>query len=530
MTLPPLRAEYGSPQEAQLFGIAWKQKSKLEKDLFHKETMKMKHMKRFMALFAALALVLAMAVPAFADEPTSTGAATTEKGKITINNAVKDVTYNFYRIMNMESHTDGEPYTGVIYKANTEWKTFLNDNQWKTYFKVNADDTVTVLSKEADNGAFAKKFAEEAARAVSGKTVNYSVKATGSEVVQEVELGYYLVVPDGWTGVNPVVCSLGSTNPNVTINEKNSDTTTEKKIMENGEPKSTNSASIGDTVNYKTTITVKDGDPKNYVLHDKMTGLDFNANSVKITVTNGSTSKELAATTDYEVKTPADGCTFHIEFKTNALKPNDVVEVTYSAKVAASAAIGDSGNKNETHLDYGENKHTTPSETKTYVWSFDVHKYTGENTALAGAKFKVWNSDKSKTAYFKYDATAKVYKFAGWTAVEGAVCEFTTPDDGNIAFEGLNAGTYYLEEIEAPKGYNKLNDAIKFTIADEKASVKGQVSYDTDSTGTIKVLNNAGTTLPTTGGIGTTVFYLIGGGLMVAAAVLLIAKKRMENK
>ena len=488
----------------------------------------MKHMKRFMALFAALALVLAMAVPAFADE--GTGAATPEMGSITINNAVSGVTYKFYRIMEIASHTSDNPYTGVVYKANSEWTTFLQKEDWKDCFKVNADNTVTVVKKETDNGSFAKKFAEEAAKEASSKTVDYTATTENGKIQQSVQLGYYLVVPDGWKGVDPVVCSLGTTNPTVIINEKNSDTTTEKKIMENGEPKSTNSASIGDTVNYKTTITVKDGDPKNYVLHDKMTGLEFNANSVKITVTNGSTSRELTATTDYEVKTPADGCTFHIEFKANVLKPNDVVEVTYSAKVAESAAIGDSGNKNETHLDYGENKHTTPSETKTYVWSFDVHKYTGENTALAGAKFKVWNSDKSKTAYFKYDATAKVYKFAGWTAVEGAVYEFTTPDDGNIAFKGLNAGTYYLEEIEAPKGYNKLNDAIKFTIADEKASVKGQVSYDTDSTGTIKVLNNAGTTLPTTGGIGTTIFYLIGGGLMVAAAVLLIAKKRMENK
>lgn len=489
----------------------------------------MKHMKRFMALFAALALVLAMAVPAFADGGAGTGAATTEKGKITINNAVSGVTYNFYRIMEIETHTDVEPYTGVIYKTNTEWKDFVSDKQWETCFKVNADNTVTVLKKEADNSAFAKKFAAEAAKVVDGKTADYSVPATGGKVEKEVELGYYLVVPEGWTGVSPVVCSLGSTNPNVTINEKNSDTTTEKKIMENGVPKSTNSASIGDTVNYKTTINVKDGDPQKYVLHDKMSGLNFDPNSVEVKVT-GTNARDLTKDTDYTVATSElnDDCTFHINFIAGKLKANDVVEVTYSAKVAASAAIGGSGNKNETHLVYGENKHTTPSETKTYVWSFDVHKYTGENTALAGAKFKVWNSDKSKTAYFKHDATAKVYKFAGWTAVEGAVCEFTTPDDGNIAFEGLNAGTYYLEEIEAPKGYNKLTKPIEVKIADEN----GAITVDGTSIGntTVKVENKAGTVLPGTGGIGTTVFYLIGGGLMVAAAVLLIAKKRMENK
>lgn len=488
----------------------------------------MKHMKRFVALFAALALVLAMAVPAFAEGSTTSATAT---GRITINNAVSGVTYNFYRIMEIETHTDGEPYTGVIYKTNTEWKDFVSDNQWKTCFKVNADDTVTVLKKEADNGDFAKKFAEEAAKVVSGKTVNYSVKATGSKVVQEVELGYYLVVPEGWAGVSPVVCSLGSTNPNVTINEKNGSPTIDKKVKEGSDFGETNDAAIGDYVEFQLTINVVDGTPVNYVAHDTMSaGLTFvneGAHSLSITRNDGTLESS-----NYQVVTEGmtDKCTFEVKFNDGVLRTNDKVVITYWAKINEKAVVGNAGNTNSAILKYGTNGEATCNPTTTYVWSFDVHKYTGENTALAGAKFKVWNSDKSKTAYFKYDATAKVYKFAGWTAVEGAVYEFTTPDDGNIAFEGLDSGTYYLEEIEAPKGYNKLNDAIKFTIADEKASVKGQVSYDTDSTGTIKVLNNAGTTLPTTGGIGTTIFYLIGGGLMVAAAVLLIAKKRMENK
>ena len=495
--------------------------------------MKTKHMKRFMALFAALALVLAMAAPAFADE--GTGAATPEKGKITINNAVSGVTYKFYRIMEIETHTDGEPYTGVIYKTNTAWKDFVSDNQWKTCFKVNADDTVTVLNKEADNGDFAKKFAEEAAKVASGKTVNYSVQATGSKVVQEVELGYYLVVPDGWADVNPVVCSLGSTNPNVTINEKNGSPTIDKKVKEGSDFGETNDAAIGDYVEFQLTINVVDGTPSNYVVHDTMSaGLTFvneGAQSLKVT-RNGDD-----LTSGYEVvaKGLGDGCAFEVKFKDDVLKTNDKVVITYWAQINEKAVVGTTGNTNSAILKYGTNGTAQGGQTTTYVWGFDVKKYTkgsdSSEVPLAGAKFQVKNSDKSKTAYFKYDATAKVYKFAGWTAVEGAVYEFTTPDDGNIAFKGLDSGTYYLEEIEAPKGYNKLNDAIKFTIADEKASEKGQVSYGTDGgTGIIKVLNKAGTTLPTTGGIGTTIFYLIGGGLMVAAAVLLIAKKRMENK
>ena len=500
----------------------------------------MKHMKRFMALFAALALVLAMAVPAFADEPTSTGAEATT-GTITINNAVSGVTYKFYRIMEIASHTSDNPYTGVVYKANSEWTTFLQKEDWKDCFKVNADNTVTVVKKEKDNGEFAKKFAEEAAKEASSKAVDYTATTENGKIQQSVQLGYYLVVPDGWKGVDPVVCSLGSTNPNVTINEKNGKPTIEKEVKEGNDFGDRNDAAIGDYVEFQLTIDVVDGTPVNYVAHDTMSaGLTFvNKGEHSLSIKRNDKTLE---SSNYQVVTEGikDGCAFEVKFNddengNSVLKTNDKVVITYWAQVNENAVVGATGNTNSAILRYGTNGTAQGGQTTTYVWSFDVKKYTKDSDsreiALAGAKFQVKNSDKSKTAYFKYDATAKVYKFAGWTAVEGAVYEFTTPDDGNIAFKGLDSGTYYLEEIEAPKGYNKLNDAIKFTIADEKASEKGQVSYGTDGgTGIIKVLNKAGTTLPTTGGIGTTIFYLIGGGLMVAAAVLLIAKKRMENK
>lgn len=497
----------------------------------------MKHMKRFVALFAALALVLAMAVPAFAEGPTSTGAATPETGTITINNAVKDVTYKFYRIMDIATHTDGEPYTGVIYKTNTEWKDFVSDNQWKTCFKVNADDTVTVLKKEADNGDFAKKFAEEAAKVVSGKTVNYSVKATGSKVVQEVELGYYLVVPEGWAGVSPVVCSLGSTNPDVIINEKNGKPTIDKKVKEGSDFGETNDAAIGDYVEFQLTINVVDGTPVNYVAHDTMSaGLTFvnkGAQSLKVTRNDA----ELTSGSDYEVVTTGleDKCTFEVKFKDDVLKTNDKVVITYWAQINEKAVVGTTGNTNSAILKYGTNGTAHGGQTTTYVWGFDVKKYTkgsdSSEVPLAGAKFQVKNG--GNVASFKYDNANKVYKFEGWDVADaaGLVKVVETPATGEIKFEGLDSGTYTLEEVEAPKGYNKLDSAITFTIKGVADPNKGQVSYGTDGgTGIIKVLNNAGTTLPTTGGIGTTIFYLIGGGLMVAAAVLLIAKKRMENK
>ena len=493
----------------------------------------MKHMKRFMALFAALALVLAMAVPAFAESGT-TSAATTEKGKITINNAVSGVTYKFYRIMEIETHTDGEPYTGVIYKTNTAWKDFVSDKQWETCFKVNADDTVTVVKKETDNSEFAKKFAEEAAKAVRDKTADYSVQATGSKVEQEVKLGYYLVVPEGWTGVSPVVCSLGTTNPNVTINEKNGKPTIDKKVKEGNDFGKTNDAAIGDYVEFQLTINVVDGTPVNYVAHDTMSaGLTFvNKGEHSLSIKRNDVTLD---SSNYQVVTEgtADKCTFEVKFNDGVLKTNDTVVITYWAQINENAVVGATGNTNSAILKYGTNGTAQGGQTTTYVWGFDVKKYTkgsdNSEVPLAGAKFQVKNSD-NKIAYFK--KVGGVYKLAGWdvTGETSLVSVVETPATGEIKFEGLDSGTYTLEEVEAPKGYNKLDKAIEFKIAGTTDTNMGQVSYGTDSTGTIKVLNNAGTTLPTTGGIGTTVFYLIGGGLMVAAAVLLIAKKRMENK
>lgn len=497
----------------------------------------MKHMKRFMALFAALALVLAMAVPAFAEGPTSAGAATPETGTITINNAVKDVTYKFYRIMDIATHTDGEPYTGVVYKTNDKWSSFVSDSKWNTYFTVKNGGIIEVKPDTAINATFAAAFAKAAKEAIdSDHAADYEATATTSTLKETVQLGYYLVVPEGWVDVNPVVCSLGTTNPNVTINEKNGKPTIEKEVKEGSTFGKANDAAIGDYVEFQLTIKVVDGTPVNYVAHDRMSaGLTFvNEEPHALKVARNGT--DLTAS-DYEVVTTnlEDKCTFEVKFKDGVLKTNDEVVITYWAQINENAVVGTSGNTNSATLKYGTNGTAQGGQTTTYVWGFDVKKYTkgsdSSEVPLAGAKFQVKNG--GNVASFKYDNAKKVYKFEGWDVADaaGLVKVVETPATGEIEFEGLDSGTYALEEVEAPKGYNKLDSAISFTIKGATDPSKGQVSYGTDNaTGTIKVLNNAGTTLPTTGGIGTTIFYLIGGGLMVAAAVLLIAKKRMENK
>lgn len=495
----------------------------------------MKHMKRFMALFAALALVLAMAAPAFADTPANAGTATPETGTITINNAVKDVTYKFYRIMDIATHTSESPYTGVVYKTNDKWSSFVSDSKWNAYFTVKNGGIIEVKPDTATNATFAAAFAKAAKEAIgSDHAADYQATATTSTVTETVQLGYYLVVPEGWDGVNPVVCSLGTTNPNVTINEKNGKPTIDKKVKEGSDFGETNDAAIGDYVEFQLTINVVDGTPVNYVAHDTMSaGLTFvNKGEHSLSIKR---NDETLESSYYQVVTEGitDKCTFEVKFTDGVLKTNDKVVITYWAKINENAVVGTDDNKNSAILKYGTDGKATCNPTTTYVWSFDVKKYTNgsdnREVPLAGAKFQVKNRD-NKTAYFK--EVGGVYKLAGWdvTGETSLVSVVETPATGEVKFEGLDSGTYTLEEVEAPKGYNKLDSAISFTIKGVAGADKGQVSYGTDSTGTIKVLNNAGTTLPTTGGIGTTIFYLIGGGLMVAAAVLLIAKKRMENK
>lgn len=331
-----------------------------------------KAMKKLMAALLAVAMVCAMAIPAFA---------ATETGTITVDNAVNGKTYNFYRIMDIATHTDDSPYTGVVYKVNSNWSAFVNDSQWQTYFTVKADGTVTVADDTVDNSAFAERFAAEAQKVLTAHTPDYTVTANNGRAEVTADLGYYLVVSNGWDGSKPVICSLGTTTPNVIIKEKNGKPIIVKEVKENstntfGEE---NDASIGDIVEFQATVKVIDGAPVNYVVHDIMsTGLRFvneGEHAVVVKVNDNVLSAD-----NYTVNTTRDTCTFDIVFKniddkTSVLNSNDVVTITYYAEVTADAVIGSTGNDNQIKLEYGDRQETEWDFTKTYVWSFDVYKY-----------------------------------------------------------------------------------------------------------------------------------------------------------
>lgn len=497
----------------------------------------MKYMKKLMALLAALTLALAMAVPAFAESGTASS-----KGKITIDNAVTGTTYKAYRIFDLESYdTDKNAYS---YKLNSAWNGFPDYSTTIDSNTVSAADFFSVNSAGYIEWKDAKKDAGEdfakLAKAFAGENnIECDKKETATDATvtfTDLTLGYYLV--DTSLGS---LCSLDTTATSVTIKEKNSNTTIEKKIVAAGGNKvDSNSAGIGDTVNFSITITVKDGDPKGYVLHDKLSGLTFNPDSLEVKI--GTTT--LTADTDYTLDTnPADKDSFDVKFAKGILKTNDVVVVTYSAKVAADAAIAGAGNTNKAKLEYN-GKHSTEEKTTTYVWKLNVHKYALDNAnrevALSGAKFVLYRKNPTSQDQEEYATINDNNEITGWVTGKNNATTLETSGEGDILIKGLNEGTYYLEETEAPAGYNKLTEPIEVEITATASSTSvseavkyknlSEPSYTPATDATVKVLNKAGTQLPSTGGIGTTLFYVIGGGLMAVAAVLLVAKKRMNNK
>lgn len=474
-------------------------------------------MKRVVSTLLALVLVLALA---------GTAAAAGE-GSITIDNAVVGKTYTIYRIFDLDSHS--EDYQALNYKVSAKWTAFFEEGAEGLNY-VDIDELGYVTWKE--NASAADFAAKAIAFAKAQNIANDGQKTADSSTVAftVLELGYYLVQSD-----LGALCSLDTTMPDVTIKEKNSEPTVEKEVKEdsNGDFGQTNDADIGQTVDFETTITVVDGQPKGYVLHDKMSeGLTFDATSVKVAI--GDTS--LTEGTDYTLVSPGldNGCTFEVRFADGKLKPNDVVTVTYSAKVNENAVVGGTGNPNEIHLSYGNDSSTstTPSETRTYVWEFDVLKYTmkeGTQTPLAGAQFKLYKEVNGTKNYVIVDANNKV---TGWTDKKDEGSLFETPASGKFEIIGLDADTYYLEEIQAPAGYNMLKAPVKVVITatiDQTTKVgTATVTYGNGATGTVEIENNTGTELPSTGGVGTTIFYVIGGLLMAVAVVLLVTKKKMS--
>ena len=488
----------------------------------------MKQMKKLASLLLALILVLSVSVTALADSGYNDNS-----GAITIDNAVVGQTYTIYQLLELESYNAES--NAYAYKATAAWDAFINGDGIKGTY-VNVDEQGYVTWKEGANAADFAALAQAYAKANS--ITNQGSKKADSTTVEftGLNLGYYLV--DSSLGS---LCSLDTTNPSVTIKEKNKEPTNEKKVEEDstGTLGSKNDADIGQMVKFVSTVTLPVGS-ENVTFHDKMSaGLTLVSGlegEYGITVYSDANLADIIPDGNWAQTVPGkDGCTFEINLS-ECVGDYDKVYVVYYAVVNENAVVGLPGNPNKSWLNYGENGMTTtvPSETITYTWDLDILKYgnNDESKVLENAQFVLLNKAKTKAAAVVNG------KLTGWVDVPAAGEDgtitwpadtvLTTGEDGKIHVDGLDSDTYYLREIKAPAGYNALKEDVEVVITGAvKAEGSDSLTY---STVVSKVNNLSGTELPSTGGIGTTIFYVIGSILVAAAVVLLITKKRMSDK
>ena len=494
----------------------------------------MKHTRQIFALVLALVLTLGLCATAFAD-----GA---KPGSITISNPAQGKTYEVFKLLDVAADESDLENNGFIYKLTTDaWADFITnvqDGSGKNYFNLfkNGGTTYVLANENLKNGiadfaAKAKAYAEEK------KLQPVQTAAASDEnklTISGLDLGYYLVRSD-----LGILCSLDTTAPNAQVLEKNEATVIVKNVEDT--TKKQNVAEIGTYVKFTIQITVKDKAPVNYKLVDEMTdGLTFVKNETyPLTVTVNENTLDAA---NYKVTETTEPRGFTLTFNNNAegsasiLKTGDVVTVTYYAQINENAKIADEANVNKAKVEYGTNSHTEYDKTETYVWKMNIVKYTMEQETekkLAGATFQLSRDAAGAQVIKLVKVNDTTYRLALSTETEGVVDTITTGETGELVINGLADGTYYLTETKAPRGYNLLREPVNVTIGHKDANGKlTETSFvadqtQTDTSGVVKVENNAGAELPSTGGIGTTVFYVLGSAMALGAVILLVTRKRM---
>lgn len=492
----------------------------------------MKLIKKIAAIMFAFMMVVSMSCNVKAEE--TEGVYGQHDGSITITGAIQGQTYTIYEMLKLESFS-GNNYSYTIADG---WEDFFKEGaEGAKYMQKDENGYMSFIAGKGGN-ADIREFAQKAlayAQEGHGIYTQNNSPMEGKDTVEftGLNLGYYLV--GSTTGS---LCGLDTTHKTVEIAEKNSVPTVTKKIIEDTRLVETNTVNYGDIVNFQIDISIGKG-AKNYLLHDKMDqGLTLNTSTLpNISPINfhDQSNNNPRYNTDFTVNTtPDDGCTFHVEFKEsylNTLTESVVLTGNYAATVNENAKINEAIN-NTTWLSYGDNQKTIESKTKTYIYGIKVFKYTKNGTSQEGlkdAQFKLFTDEScANEVNLKKDNDGVTYLVTNTKTGDNIM---TSPQLGKFEIKGLKAGTYYLKEIEAPKGYNKLANPIKITISQNDA--KNQVvtvGDDTNPVDEVGVENKTGTVLPSTGGVGTTMIYLVGALLVLGSGVVLATKRRVKNK
>ena len=488
-----------------------------------------KAMKKLMAALLAVAMVCAMAIPAFA--------------------AVDITSHTFEAYQIFAGDLNEGTLSNVKWGSNVTDPDFLNALKTANTAYSACTDAKGVAEALSSTPSLATDFAKFAAEHVTGTAV-----ATGTGSVNLLSAGYYLIVDttnvtDKHDAKNLSLLKVSGATT-VTPEVKTDIPTLEKKVKDINDTNGVESNwqdsadyDIGDTIPYKLTATL--GELKNYKTYyvkfvDTMTNLTYVTGSATVKIdTTTLTSGQYTLTWDETSKTLAIEIA---DVKALGANNNSVITVKYNATLDDTAVLGSTGNPNEAHLIFSNNPNgegygkTAPDKNIVFTYKVDANKVDPDLNKLPGAAFELFKHVKDSSGNLTWESKGVVNatKSNGTYTIDNAttVTEF--------AWNGIDDGDYKLVEVVTPAGYNTMAELLFTVTATHSETADAPVlitlsgnSFTGDvNTGvlTSQIINNRGTTLPGTGGIGTTIFYVVGGGLMVAAIVLLVTKKRMENK
>lgn len=508
--------------------------------------------KQIFALLLAAVMMVAMAVPAMADE-TETGT-TAATYSITITNAAG--TYKAYQVFTGDLAQDND----LTILSNIAWGDGVEEFEYEG--TADAKKIAAYLTEKDDTEA--KKFAKAAAARIIPDKCKKETKADkGVATLDELPAGYYVILNSEVGATESASSIILQVTADQRVANKAEVPSFEKKLKDINDTTGITSDwqdsadyDIGDNVPFKLEGTVASNyaDYKGaykFIFHDKEeAGLSFDSNSVKVYVDDN-----LITNTDdktyYQVKTPGvcdEKCTFEVVFadlkKIDSVQAGSKIRVEYESKLNDQAVFGNQGNVNKARLEFSNDPNAKQGKETTgktpwdnvivFTYQIVVNKYANtvaEENRLAGAEFTLQKK-------LKDDSTKDI-----------AVVK---SEDGKVfTFKGLDDGVYVLTETKAPDKYNKI-DPVTFTVnanhtitweatADRTGILTNLTGEKTNGEITLTanndkselstdIINKSGTTLPSTGGIGTRIFYVVGGILMAGAAVLLIVKKRMSKE